>query len=332
MLEGYPPLLQTLLGTGLTWAVTALGAACCILHSGRKQSEDKLLFLDASLGFSAGVMLASSFWSLLVPAISIATNDLHMGALSVVPAIVGLILGSAFVATASHFLPVEWFASLKDQNTASVNGLPAVYHTPSPSPADTSDNENSSSVRFRGTVHGTATITNAELSSVPDGIPKERKLSMTNRLWMLIIAVTVHNIPEGMAIGIAFGGLGYFSESTFENARNLAVGVAIQNFPEGLAVSLPLQSAGYGFWTSFWFGQLSGLVEPVAGVLGCLAAQFLRKLQPYALGFAAGAMIFVVLDDVIPEAQNRGNGRLASICGIGGFIVMMVMDIVTHAD
>ncbi|CAH8614897.1 unnamed protein product [Schistosoma mattheei] len=129
------------------------------------------------------------------------------------------------------------------------------------------------------------------------------------------MAITVHNIPEGFAVGIAFGGLGQYSRTTFSQACNLAIGIAIQTF---LKVWL------------FWYGQLSGLVEPFAGLIGCLAVHFFRRLQPYALGFAAGAMLFVVVDDIIPESQSRGHGRLSTVMALIGFAIMMCLEVITE--
>ncbi|XP_034081618.1 zinc transporter ZIP11-like [Gymnodraco acuticeps] len=132
---------------------------------------------------------------------------------------------------------------------------------------------------------------------------------------------------EGLAVGVAFGAIGKTSSASFESARNLAIGIGIQNFPEGLAVSLPLRGSGMSTWKSFWYGQLSGMVEPIAGVLGALAVVLAEPLLPYALAFAAGAMVYVVVDDIIPEAQVSGNGKLASWTSIVGFVVMMSLDV-----
>ncbi|CAL8381927.1 unnamed protein product [Gadus morhua 'NCC'] len=141
-----------------------------------------------------------------------------------------------------------------------------------------------------------------------------RRGSSWRRIMLLILAITIHNIPEGLAVGVAFGAIGKTPSATFESARNLAIGIGIQNFPEGLAVSLPLRGAGMSTWGAFWYGQLSGMVEPVAGLLGAVAVVLAEPLLPYALAFAAGAMVYVVVDDIIPEAQVRrtrchGNGR-----------------------
>lgn len=122
---------------------------------------------------------------------------------------------------------------------------------------------------------------------------------------LLVTAVTVHNIPEGLAVGVAFGSIGSSESATFESARNLALGIGIQNFPEGLVVSMPLHAAGYGLWKSFFYGQLSGVVEPVFGVLGGVFASLVTVILPYALSFAASCMIYVVADDILPESQEK---------------------------
>ncbi|XP_077958883.1 zinc transporter ZIP11 isoform X4 [Gasterosteus aculeatus] len=151
--------------------------------------------------------------------------------------------------------------------------------------------------------------------------------SSWRRIVLLILAITIHNIPEGLAVGVGFGAIGKTSSATFESARNLAIGIGIQNFPEGLAVSLPLRGAGMSTWRAFWYGQLSGMVEPIAGLLGAGAVVLAEPLLPYALAFAAGAMVYVVVDDIIPEAQLSGNGKLASWTSILGFVVMMSLDV-----
>ncbi|XP_060058652.1 zinc transporter ZIP11 isoform X9 [Erinaceus europaeus] len=147
------------------------------------------------------------------------------------------------------------------------------------------------------------------------------------RISLLILAITIHNIPEGLAVGVGFGAVEKTASATFESARNLAIGIGIQNFPEGLAVSLPLRGAGFSTWRAFWYGQLSGMVEPLAGVFGAFAVVLAEPLLPYALAFAAGAMVYVVMDDIIPEAQISGNGKLASWASILGFVVMMSLDV-----
>ena len=133
----------------------------------------------------------------------------------------------------------------------------------------------------------------------------DAKLTHWKRIILLIAAVTIHNIPEGLAVGVSFGAIGSTPKATFEAARNLAIGIGIQNFPEGLAVSLPLHASGFSLAKSFWYGQLSGMVEPIFGVLGAVAVSIATKILPIGLAFAAGAMIFIVCDDIIPEAHSR---------------------------
>jgi ZIP family zinc transporter len=148
------------------------------------------------------------------------------------------------------------------------------------------------------------------------------------RSTLLILAITLHNIPEGLAVGVAFGALAVgIPEATLPAAIALAVGIGIQNLPEGLAVAVPLRREGMSRRKSFWYGQLSGFVEPIAGVLGALAVVVAQPLLPYALSFAAGAMIFVVIEEVIPESQRGGHTDLATLGGMLGFAVMMTLDV-----
>jgi zinc transporter, ZIP family len=148
------------------------------------------------------------------------------------------------------------------------------------------------------------------------------------RTTLLILAITLHNIPEGLAVGVAFGAAAAgLPAATTAGAVALAIGIGIQNFPEAMAVSMPLRRAGMSRFKSFWYGQLSGIVEPVAGVLGAIAVLQSRALLPYALAFAAGAMIFVVVEDLIPEAQCEGNADLATMGAMIGFAVMMTLDV-----
>ena len=143
---------------------------------------------------------------------------------------------------------------------------------------------------------------------------------------MLILAVTIHNIPEGLAVGVGFGALAAaHPAATFAGAVGLAVGIGLQNFPEGMAVSMPLRRENPSRLRSFWYGQLSGIVEPMAAVVGAAAVIVAAPVLPYALAFAAGAMIFVVAEEVIPGAQ--GSPRLATLGVLGGFAVMMVLDV-----
>nr|WP_320115307.1 ZIP family metal transporter [uncultured Desulfuromonas sp.] len=148
------------------------------------------------------------------------------------------------------------------------------------------------------------------------------------RSTLLCLAITLHNIPEGLAVGVAFGALAAdLPSASLAGAIALAVGIGIQNFPEGAAVSVPLRREGMSRGKSFWYGQLSGTVEPIAGVLGAMAVIWMEPLLPYALSFAAGAMIYVVVEEVIPESQLARNTDLATVGAMCGFAIMMTLDV-----
>jgi len=148
------------------------------------------------------------------------------------------------------------------------------------------------------------------------------------RTTLLVLAITLHNIPEGLAVGVAFGAAAAGLESaTLAGAVALAIGIGIQNFPEGTAVSMPLRREGVSRLKSFWYGQLSGIVEPVAGVVGASLVLIARPILPYALAFAAGAMIFVVIEELVPESQTKGHSHAATMGAILGFAVMMTLDV-----
>ena len=148
------------------------------------------------------------------------------------------------------------------------------------------------------------------------------------RSVLLVLAITLHNIPEGLAVGVAFGALASdIPSATLAGAMALALGIGIQNFPEGAAVSVPLRREGFSRLKSFWYGQLSGVVEPVAGVIGAAAVIFIKPILPYALAFAAGAMIYVVVEELIPESQLEKNTDVATIGAMLGFAVMMTLDV-----
>ncbi|HAK95875.1 MAG TPA: ZIP family metal transporter [Planctomycetes bacterium] len=149
-----------------------------------------------------------------------------------------------------------------------------------------------------------------------------------SRSVLLILAITLHNIPEGLAVGVAFGAVAFgLPSATLAGAVALAIGIGLQNFPEGLAVSMPLRREGLSRLRCFWYGQLSAAVEPVAGVIGAAAVLIAQPLLPYALAFAAGAMIFVVVEELVPESQASGNGDLATMGLMVGFTVMMILDV-----
>lgn len=148
------------------------------------------------------------------------------------------------------------------------------------------------------------------------------------RTTLLVLAVTLHNIPEGLAVGVAFGAVSAeLPSATIAGAIALTIGIGLQNFPEGIAISMPLRGEGFSRFKSFWYGQLSAIVEPIAGVVGAVAVMTVKTILPYALGFAAGAMIFVVIEELIPESQRSGNTDIATTGAILGFIVMMVLDV-----
>ncbi len=148
------------------------------------------------------------------------------------------------------------------------------------------------------------------------------------RSVLLVLAITLHNIPEGLAVGVAFGAVGAeLPSATIAGAVALAIGIGIQNFPEGAAVAIPLRREGFSRLKSFWYGQLSGVVEPIAGVIGAAAVLLMRPILPYALAFAAGAMIYVVVEELIPEAQMSKDTHSSTMGAMLGFAVMMTLDV-----
>lgn len=264
---GLSPLLQSLLAGCFTWFVTALGASVVFLT----QTVNRRL-LDIMMGFAAGVMIAASFWSLLLPAIDMAEAQ---GLPAWMPATVGFLLGGLFLRLADGLLP----------------------H-----------------------LHPGARMAEAE------GITTSWR-----RATLLVLAITLHNIPEGLAVGVTFGAAALQLEvatgATLAAAVALSIGIGLQNFPEGIAVSLPLRGEGVSRFRSFWYGQLSGFVEPISAVVGAAAVLAVRPMLPYALAFAAGAMIYVVVEELIPESQRHGNTDLATLGAMSGFAVMMVLDV-----
>nr|XP_005988125.1 PREDICTED: zinc transporter ZIP11 isoform X2 [Latimeria chalumnae] len=334
MLPEYSPVFQSLLGTLLTWGLTAAGSALVfIFSSGQKR------VLDGSLGFAAGVMLAASYWSLLAPAIEMAESSGNYGPFAFFPVGVGFVVGAAFVYLADILLPALGVGDAPHMALA-------LNHDPRPAkekgdydPTSLQRSDQEFAVRIdkvdngevyqrkKGAPAGPPESAPLYQNSTKPPDVRERSSSSWRRVMLLILAITIHNIPEGLAVGVGFGAVGKTSSATFESARNLAIGIGIQNFPEGLAVSLPLRGAGLSTWKAFWYGQLSGMVEPLAGVFGAFAVSLAEPLLPYALAFAAGAMVYVVMDDIIPEAQVSGNGKLASWASIMGFVVMMSLDV-----
>lgn len=257
-------LLWAAAGTGFTFLMTSLGAAVVFFF--KKQSSEMIQRIF--LGFAAGVMIAASVWSLLIPAIEEAEAD---GMVGWIPAAGGFILGVAFLMLLDYLLP-HLHPGAKD----------------------------------------------------PEGMPSHMK-----RTTLMVFAVTLHNIPEGMAVGLSFalaaqhGG----DSALYTAAMALAIGIGIQNFPEGAAISLPLRQEGMGRFRSFLSGSLSGFVEPVFGVLTVLIAGSIDPLMPWLLAFAAGAMIYVVVEELIPEAHLGEHSNLGTLGVMAGFLVMMVLDV-----
>ncbi|XP_026860879.1 zinc transporter ZIP11 isoform X2 [Electrophorus electricus] len=326
MLPGHSPVVQALLGTLFTWGLTAAGSAVVFIFSGRQKH-----ILDGSLGFAAGVMLAASYWSLLAPAVDMAEESGKYGPFAFLPVAVGFALGAAFVYFADLMMPFLGVGADPHLPMAHVHDgrLKEKMEDPARPAVEAQELsiriENGEVYQRRKGVH-TSHIEGPEAEFRPQEASTPSQSSW-RRIVLLILAITIHNVPEGLAVGVGFGAAGKTSSATFESARNLAIGIGIQNFPEGLAVSLPLCGSGMSTWRAFWYGQLSGMVEPLAGLLGGVAVVLAEPLLPYALAFAAGAMVYVVVDDIVPEAQVSGNGKLASWTCIFGFIIMMSLDV-----
>ncbi|XP_034110298.1 zinc transporter ZIP11 [Drosophila sulfurigaster albostrigata] len=340
MIPGYGPVTQALLGTLLTWGLTAAGAALVIFVRGNQRRS-----LDAALGFAAGVMIAASFWSLLSPAIEMAETSNLYGIYSFLPVAGGFLLGSIFVYGCDKLMSYLGLNSTnmmiqmtqsKDKADIAIDELKqnggAKARQTSKSLDSFSDclsvqhSGGESRRRKKGSISEVEQCTYTAEAALEQQRAQEA-LSQWKRIMLLVVAITVHNIPEGLAVGVSFGAVGTTNSSTFESARNLAIGIGIQNFPEGLAVSLPLHAAGFSVLRAFWYGQLSGMVEPIFGVLGAVAVTFANLILPYALSFAAGAMIYIVADDILPEAHASGNGTIATWGTVSGFLIMMCLEV-----
>ena len=264
ILLDYNPVLLAFIATLFTWAVTALGASMVFFF---KTINKKIL--NSMLGFAAGVMIAASVWSLLIPAIEMAEAR---GSIPWLPAVIGFLSGGAFLLVIDKILP----------------------H-----------------------LHLGLSIDKAE------GIKTTWQRSV-----LLVLAITLHNIPEGLAVGVAFGALANNPDTgLLAGAIALALGIGLQNFPEGAAVSIPLRREGFSRLKAFNYGQLSGVVEPIAGIIGAYLVLTIEPLLPYALSFAAGAMIFVVVEELIPESQAGNETDLSSIGAMLGFATMMLLDV-----
>lgn len=260
--EKTDPVLGALYATLFTWGLTALGSSLVFFIKTLNRS-----LLDGMLGFTGGVMVAASFWSLLAPGIEMSPGE---GFVKVIPAAIGFGLGALFIFSLDKILP-HIHINFKESE-----GIKTPWH----------------------------------------------------KTTLLVLAITLHNIPEGLAVGVLFGGVAAgLPEASIAGAVVLALGIGIQNFPEGIAVSMPLRRQGVSRFKSFWYGQLSAIVEPIAAVIGAVAVTFFTPILPYALAFAAGAMIFVVVEEVIPETQQDKYTDIATLGFIGGFIVMMCLDV-----
>ena len=255
--------MEIFYGIAIPFLGTALGAACVFFM--KKALSDRVQ--RALTGFAAGVMVAASVWSLLIPSIE---QSADMGKFSFIPAAVGFWIGVLFLLLLDHMIPHL------HQNSDKAEG------------------------------------------------PKSR----LQRTTMLVLAVTLHNIPEGMAVGVVYAGyLTGNTKITVMGAMALSIGIAIQNFPEGAIISMPLRSEGMGKGRAFAGGVLSGIVEPIGAVLTILAAGLIVPALPYLLSFAAGAMFYVVVEELIPEMSAGEHSNIGTIFFAVGFSLMMVLDV-----
>lgn len=255
--------LQVAEGILIPFIGTTLGAACVLFMKNR--FNDKLR--KALTGFAAGVMVAASIWSLLIPAIEQSSG---MGKLSFIPAFVGFWCGILFLLILDETIP------------------------------------------------------HLHLNSEESEGPKVQLKKTT----MLVLAVTLHNIPEGMAVGVVFAGM-ISGEGgiSFMGAMALAIGIAIQNFPEGAIISMPLKAEGVGKGRAFLYGTLSGAVEPLAALITVAASGVIVPALPYLLSFAAGAMIYVVVEELIPEMSEGKHSNVGTLLFSLGFTIMMMLDV-----
>lgn len=255
-------ILYVLSGTGVTFAATTLGASLVFFFKEEVSPSVQRIFL----GFAAGIMIAASFFSLLLPSLDMAEEQ---GLPPFLPACGGFLLGVLFLLLLDYILP----------------------H-----------------------LHAGSEET--------EGLPSNLK-----RTTMLFLAVTLHNIPEGMAVGVALGIASLRHDpGLLSSAIVLTVGMALQNFPEGAAISLPLKEEGFSNKKAFFYGALSGLVEPIAGVLTVLFIAGTVAVLPWTLSFAAGAMLYVVVEELIPQAHLGEHSNTGTLSVMGGFLIMMLLD------
>lgn len=257
-------IVQALIGSSYAFALTALGAVGIYAFKSMNRKA-----LDGMLGFAAGIMLAASFWSLLLPSIEISEQ---LGLVKWMPPLIGFALGGIFLRIVDKILP----------------------H-----------------------LH----------MNVPEGHPEGLKTHW-KKSTLLVMSITLHNIPEGLAIGVAFGAAAVgIPGATLAGAIALAIGIGIQDFPEGFAVAIGTRRLGQTIGKSAIYGALSGIVEPIAALIGATAVIMSQNILPYALSFAAGAMIFVTIEEVIPEAESGGNADIATTGAMIGFALMMLLDV-----
>ncbi len=263
-LQNISPVILALIATTINWGFTALGAAMVFFF----KSINKVI-MNALLGFAAGIMIAASFFSLLLPAIEMQRET---GSVAWIPAVIGFLAGGTFLYLIDKTLP-HLHLSLK---TDEAEGIRTSWQ----------------------------------------------------RSVLLILAITIHNIPEGLAVGVAFGAVSeYVSLAALGSVLALSFGIGIQDIPEGAAISFPLRREGFSRMRAFWYGQLSGIVEPIGGVIGASLVLFVKPILPYALSFAAGAMIFVVVEELIPESQSGSSTDVSTIGALIGFALMMFLDV-----
>ena len=255
--------MEAFYGILIPFLGTSCGAACVFFMKNNLSA----ILQRALTGFAAGVMVAASVWSLIIPAIEQSSS---MGRLSFLPAAVGFWIGIFFLLVLDHIIPHL------HQNSDQAEG------------------------------------------------PK----SHLQRTTMMVLAVTLHNIPEGMAVGVVYAGyLANSTQITAAGALALSLGIAIQNFPEGAIISMPLRAEGLSKPKAFISGVLSGIVEPIGAILTVLAAHFIIPLLPYLLSFAAGAMLYVVVEELIPEMSQRHHSDIGTLCFAIGFTLMMILDV-----
>merc|ERR1712048_1227080 len=295
--------VQTICATTITWGGTALGAAVVLFipAAGKRM----LTFLDASLGFAAGMMLCASFLSMLIPALDEAEEG--WGDFKWVPVAIGFTVGCCFVSLGGYFADrylTEDLQALMEGKNIGGNVNPAL---------DAEQIETAKTM--------SRSRTNSKLSAaLANELPKISKQSMT-RIIALCIAITIHNIPEGVAVGIGF------ASGNVVTGSAVTVAIALQNFPEGLGVAMPLRAAGESKGMAFFWGQASGMVEPLFGMISVAIVATAQALMPYALSFSSGCMFYVVLEDIIPDANERENGSLAARVAAVGFLIMMALEI-----